>query len=151
MGLSMGGFGAAILGTKHPDIFGSVIIMSGSLRDSAIVANMPQADYEHYYGNVIGPELKGEARVTPHWKLNSPYYIVDSVSAISLRKTNWYIDCGLYDQRLPANEAFHQLLMKYKIAHDFHIRPGNHNWDYWYKSTVNALIYLTSLQNVLSK
>jgi S-formylglutathione hydrolase FrmB len=151
MGLSMGGFGAAILGTKHPDIFGSVIIMSGSLRDSAILVNLQQETYEHYYGKVIGPGLKAESRITGHWKQNSPYYLVDSVSAIALKNTNWFIDCGLFDERISANESFHQLLMKYKIPHEFHIRLGGHNWEYWYKSTVLALIYLTSLQPDITK
>jgi enterochelin esterase-like enzyme len=146
IGLSMGGFGAAILGVKHPDIFGSVIIMSGSLRDSAIVVNMPQEMYEHYYGKVIGHGLIGDARITNHWKQNSPYYLIDSLSAVPLRNTNWYIDCGISDSRLPANESFHRLLMNYQIPHELHIKQGGHNWEYWYKSTVSALVYLTSLQ-----
>jgi enterochelin esterase-like enzyme len=152
LGFSMGGFGAAILGARHPDIFGSIVILCGSLRDSTIFVNMPQDTYEKLFGNVFGHGLKGEARITRHWKQNSPYYYIDSVSAIPLRKMNLYLDCGLSDQLLPANEVFHQLLLKSEIPHEFHVRQGDHNLEYWYRSTTMALIYITSLQiNVLKK
>jgi enterochelin esterase-like enzyme len=151
MGLSMGGFGAALLGTKYPDKFGSIVIMSGALRDSSILVNMSGEEYDHYYGKVIGPDLTGKSRITEHWKLNSPYYLIDSISAVPLRKTHWYIECGMSDARLPANDAFHKLLMKYNIPHQYYIRPGNHNWEFWCNSTSLALIYLTSLPLRISK
>jgi enterochelin esterase-like enzyme len=146
-GISMGGFGAIILAVKHPKLFGSVIEMSGSIRTVKEFENLPQERYEQYFANVFGPKLSGEERITLHWKSNSPYYLIDSVSAENMKSINWYIDCGMDDYLLPANEAFHQLLMQYKIPHEFHIRPGNHNWEYWHESIVHGLMFLAEYMN----
>jgi enterochelin esterase-like enzyme len=141
MGLSMGGFGAVILGIKHPDVFGTIISLSGALRDSASFVNLSEEKYKKYFSDVYGPELKSESRITSHWKLNSPYYLIDSTYAYALKNINWYFDCASGDSLYPVNEAFHKLLMNNNIPHEFHSRPGNHNWAYWYHSSANALIY----------
>jgi len=142
MGLSMGGFGAIINAMKHQKQFGSVIALSAAIRTEAIFINLPQARYEKYFSNVFGPGLSDTARITNHWKENSPYALMDTSLAKSMREINWYIDCGISDFLLPANEEFHQLLLKNNIPHDYHVRPGNHNWAYWYKSTIHGLLYL---------
>ena len=145
MGLSMGGFGAVVIGIKHPELFGTVISMSGALRDSATMANLPQDKYNRLFSGVYGPDLKGQNRITNHWKLNSPYYLIDSIYAQHLKAVNWYIDCASGDSLYPVNESFHKLLMNYDIPHEFHSCPGQHNWAYWYSSSVKALIYNTYL------
>jgi S-formylglutathione hydrolase FrmB len=142
MGLSMGGYGAIINAMKHRKQFGSVIALSAAIRTEAIFKNLPQARYEKYFGNVFGPGLSDTARITSHWKENSPYALMDTCLIQSMRKINWYIDCGMSDFLLPANEEFHQLLLKNNIPHDYHVRPGKHNWTYWYNSTVHGLMYL---------
>ncbi len=141
MGLSMGGFGSIILAVKNPDIFGSVIALSPAVRDQNIFMNLPQDRYESYFSPVYGTGLENDNRITQHWKENSPYSLIDSTTAKNYYGINWYIDCGLFDSLLPASEAFHQLLLQYNIPHEFHIRPGGHNWAYWHHSTVYGLIY----------
>lgn len=147
MGLSMGGFGAMIMGIKHPDIFSSIISMSGALRDSATFVVLPQEKYNRLFAKVYGPQLKAQDRITEHWKLNCPFYLIDSVNAASLRMMNWYIDCASGDSLYPVNEVFHEYLMNNQIPHEFHTRPGEHNWKYWYQSSINALIYNSYLMN----
>jgi enterochelin esterase-like enzyme len=151
MGLSMGGFGAVMLGLKYPDFFGSVISMSGALRDSASFVSLPQEKYNKLFSSVFGPELTAQSRITPHWKYNSPYYLIDSTYANSLKKMSWYFDCASGDSLYPVNEIFHKLLMNYNIPHEFHSRPGNHNWAYWYYSSAKALIYNSYLLKQKSK
>ena len=144
MGLSMGGYGSIVLAVKNPEIFGSVIAMSPAVRNQYIFENLPQDQYERLYSSVYGKGLVSDQRFTQHWRENSPYVLIDSVTAGNYYGINWYIDCGLYDSLLPASEAFHQLLLQYKIPHEFHIRPGGHNWSYWYHSTIYGLIYITN-------
>jgi enterochelin esterase-like enzyme len=142
MGLSMGGFGSIILAVKHPDLFGSVVALSAAVRDSAIFVNLPQDRYETLFARVFGPGLAGPARITDQWKDNSPYSLIDSTAAIRLKTLHWYIDCGMDDALQPANENFHHLLIQYGIPHEFHMRSGNHNWAYWYMSSVTGLEFL---------
>ena len=47
------------------------------------------------------------------------------------------IDCGIDDFCLPYNDAIHKALVENGISHDYIVRPGKHDWDYW----VNALDY----------
>jgi len=144
MGLSMGGFGSIVLAVKNPELFGSVIALSPTVRNEWMFANLSQDKYETYFAPVYGTGLENERRITSHWKENSPYYAIDSTTAKYYFGINWYIDCGLYDELLPASEAFHQFLLNYKIPHEFHIRPGEHNWAYWYQSIVYGLVYLNN-------
>ena len=41
------------------------------------------------------------------------------------------IDCGKDDFFYEVNEALHRELLYRNIPHDYIIRPGVHNWDYW--------------------
>jgi S-formylglutathione hydrolase FrmB len=117
------------------------------VRNEEIFKKLPQAKYNSYFGKVYGIDLSGESRITEHWKANSPFYITDTVKLTLARSQNWYVDCGLNDFLYPANEAFHQWLKLNNIPHEYHVRPGEHNWSYWYRSSVNGLIYLDEQLN----
>lgn len=145
LGLSMGGFGAIILAAKHPDSFSAVMTMSAAVRPESIFKSLPQKSYDNYFSSIFGPGLSGEERITEHWKANSPYTLMDTLLSAELSELNWYIACGLDDLLLPANESFHRLYKQYNIPHEYVTGPGKHNWEYWYRSTINALIFLHSL------
>jgi enterochelin esterase-like enzyme len=147
MGLSMGGFGSVILAVKHPDVFGSVIAMSASVRNAESLTSLPQPAYNTFFNSVFGPQTDCMKRVSDHWKQNSPYYLIDSTKAEALSSINWYVDCGMSDPLLSVNEAFHDLLMLYSIPHEFHMRPGNHNWVFWYHSFIYGLNFLKRVDN----
>lgn len=141
-GLSMGGFGALIIPIKHPELFGTSIALSAAVRTPDIFIQLPQTNYQQKFAPVFGDSLKGTDRITPHWKENSPYFIIDSTNADTLKQINWYIDCGMQDFLFSSNDAFHDLLIKYGIAHEFHMRIGEHNWNYWHDGFINGLVYL---------
>jgi S-formylglutathione hydrolase FrmB len=142
-GLSMGGFGAVVLSTKHPETFSTTISLSGAIRTPEIFATINQTKYEKYFGGIFGNGLIGEERITDHWKNNSPYFLIDSIKAEKLKDMNWYIDCGMQDFLFPSNKAFHELLLKYNIPHEYHMRIGKHNWAYWKRGIILALQYLS--------
>jgi len=41
------------------------------------------------------------------------------------------IDCGVKDFLLHDNRAFHRLLTRLKVPHEYRERPGAHTWEYW--------------------
>ncbi len=141
-GLSMGGFGALLIPIKHPGLFGVSISLSAAVRTPEIFMQLPQANYEKKFASIYGDSLKGADRITEHWKNNSPYYLIDSSNADTLKRINWYIDCGMQDFLFSSNDAFHDLLMKYNIHHEFHMRVGEHNWNYWRDGFINSMVYL---------
>ena len=138
-GLSMGGYGATILAIKHPDLFGTVINLSGAVRTDEQFETLTPVKYQTNYSKIYGDSLFGEARITQHWKNNCPYYLIDSMSADSLRTINWYIDCGNKDFLLPANKALHEFFIDYSIPHNFQIRDGDHSWSYWQEGFLIAI------------
>ena len=44
---------------------------------------------------------------------------------------NIIIDCGRDDFFYGVNEELHKELLYRNIPHDYIIRPGVHNWEYW--------------------
>jgi len=143
MGLSMGGFGSVILAVKNPDLFGNVVAFSPAVRNEEQMDMLTQRQYDVFFGPVYGIGLTGEGRTTDHWKDHSPYYLVDSASSGKYKDINWYIECGLGDPLLTASKSFHDLLLGYKIDHELHLRPGGHNWEFWYKSTISGLQFIS--------
>ncbi|MBN1598830.1 MAG: hypothetical protein JW894_11095 [Bacteroidales bacterium] len=143
LGMSMGGFGAIIQGLQNYNSFKTIVVMGGAMRTDQMFISLSQDRYEKFFSPVFGPELSDQSRITEHWKQNSPYNLIDSTSRDKLKESNLYIDCGLYDSLWPSNKALHELLLEYKIPHEFHCRPGGHNWSYWYKSTARGLIYIS--------
>lgn len=47
------------------------------------------------------------------------------------------IDCGTGDFFFEVNNALHEKMNRLRIPHDYIVRPGKHDWDYW----KNALQY----------
>lgn len=92
-GYSMGGFGAGHLGFKFPELFGTVIVNAGALRN----ADWFNAE-EH---------PKQLARK----------------NADKLRKTRIRIGCGSLDDLLPANQELHEVLQQLGIEHPYQVVP----------------------------
>jgi S-formylglutathione hydrolase FrmB len=51
------------------------------------------------------------------------------------------IDCGTEDFFFAVNEAFHQKLLEKNIAHDYIVRPGKHDWNYWRQALPYQLLF----------
>jgi S-formylglutathione hydrolase FrmB len=126
MGISMGGFGALHDAFKYPDKF------------SAVSANMP-ALFEHppgEGGDALLQGAQGEVFGTPpdaaFFETNSPLHLARTAPVAALRRMTIYFDCGLQDRygfNLGA-EAMDKLLTQRGIAHESHIYPGGHDWQF---------------------
>lgn len=111
-GFSMGGYGAAHLGFKYPELFGTVVINSGALLDP----NLPNPPKDGPMFGVFGEDAA--RRVAEH-----PQTLARQ-NADKLRgHTHIRIGCGSLDNLLPRNKALEELLTELGIAHDFEIVP----------------------------
>lgn len=111
-GFSMGGYGAAHLGFKYPDLFATVIINAGALLDPNL-ANPPK-DGPMYA--VFGDDAARRVAEFPGTLARQ--------NADRLRgHTRIRIGCGSLDGLLPRNRELHDLLNELHIAHDFEIVP----------------------------
>jgi endo-1,4-beta-xylanase len=113
-GFSMGGFGAARLGFKFPELFGVVSIFAGALLD------------EESVGTTMFPELYSK-----NFGSNRDYFIAQSPWTLAERnakkiagKTDVRIVVGANDPLKDRNVRFHQLLERVGIPHEFIVVPN---------------------------
>ena len=141
-GLSMGGFGALVYGLKHPDMFSSCVAFSAGINTDDEIVNMPENEWKRVLGVVFGPDLKGKARLTKHFKANDPFYIVKNSKLNEIRQLRLYLDCGDDDFLYKGNSSFHILLRDLKIPHEYRVRDGGHHWTYWRSGLLNGLKFI---------
>lgn len=121
-GLSMGGHGALWLAWRHPEIYGSCGSMSGGVD----IYNFPN---KWKINERLG-EYESNKEV---WFEHSVTNLVPTL----VPGQNIIIDDGTHDIFIKENNTLHEALLKQGIPHDYIVRPGAHNWNYW----VNALDY----------
>jgi len=141
-GLSMGGYGALGLSMRNPDLFSAcVALSSGTFSDQEII-NQPDNDYNNYFKNIYGNNLKGETRISAAWKANSPLHLIHSVPVEKLKGIKFYIDCGDDDFLYKGNSLLHIEMRDLKIPHEYRTRNGAHEWSYWRTGLYDGLKFI---------
>jgi endo-1,4-beta-xylanase len=110
-GFSMGGAGAPKLGFKYPEQFGAVSILAGALHDLESYKSRGTA-FQDIYG--------GKA---DYFEANSPWQLVEQNAEQIRGRSAVRIIVGGKDNLLGRNTAYHELLDKLKISHDFTVVP----------------------------
>ncbi|GAO43517.1 alpha/beta hydrolase [Flavihumibacter petaseus] len=116
-GLSMGGFGAFYLASRHADLFGAAGSMSGALNVDAL------AQY-----STLGRKDTTCCRI--RWN-----------AFATPEKVALAMECGTKDYLLAANRTAHQKLLDLGIPHDYTERPGKHEWEYWQNAIRFQLLF----------
>lgn len=141
-GLSMGGYGTLIYSLKHPDMFAAAAPLSAAVFDDSTIVSMPQPGWNVPLGRVYGTDLKGKQRLTTAWYENSILKIVEKKTAAELKKVRYWIDCGDNDFLIKGNCLLHIALTEKQVPHEFRVRDGVHDWDYWRSGIVDALQFI---------
>jgi enterochelin esterase-like enzyme len=119
-GFSMGGYGAARLGFKHPEMFAAISILAGGPLDLEFKG--PRAtgnpkERESILQNTFGGDLD-------YYKAQSPVTAAEIYSATVKDKTRVRMAVGARDNTAELNRAYSEHLKKLKITHDFTEVPG---------------------------
>jgi enterochelin esterase-like enzyme/alpha-beta hydrolase superfamily lysophospholipase len=112
-GFSMGGFGAAHLGFKYPELFAAVSMIDAALVDLGTMQSRHAALYERIFG---GKEENFQAE--------NPRVLVEKNAAKVRGKMAVRLAVGAL---LPGNRSFHEQLTKLEIAHDYDAFDVGHN------------------------
>jgi len=118
-GYSMGGYGAARLGFKYPDLFRAVSIMGGGplqaeLRDAPRAGQRRAADVlERVYG--------GDQE---YFRSVSPRVIAEQHAAAIREGSLVRMVCGSEDSTFANNSGFHEHLERLGIPHSWTVLPG---------------------------
>lgn len=129
-GLSMGGHGTLIMAIKHPELFATAAPLSSGIFTKDELVNMPEENWNNVFGPPYGKN-KGAERINEHLNKNWILALVQNGNADDLKKVKYYIDCGDKDFLIKGNMELHAALIDKKVPHEFRVREGIHNWDYW--------------------
>jgi len=145
MGYSMGGFGALVLPLKHPGVFSVSVPLSISIRTDEQYIVEDAAEWDQQWGRLFGGVgLTGLERITPYYKENNPFYLIQSTDIRKFDDLKVYIDNGDDEQTLcRSNEELHILMRRVSFAHEFRVRNGGHEFVYWREALPNALRFIS--------
>lgn len=111
-GLSMGGYGALLLGAKFAEKFVAVSGHSSitKLEQMEFFVEEPLSAYTSF-------------SVTPN--------VIDAMKASPANLPAIRFDCGIADSLLEPNRLLHQQLSALNISHHYEEFEGGHEWSYW--------------------
>ena len=139
-GLSMGGGGSFLYALRRPDLFSSAAPLSASLGPQS-VEQMDDHSYQIYWGYSKSNFNKSDFETFK--KKNNPLYLIDQIDQKTLNSVRWYIDCGDDDYLYKNNVLMHIKMREKGVHHEFRIRDGDHNWDYWRSALPSVLEFVS--------
>jgi S-formylglutathione hydrolase FrmB len=154
-GLSMGGYGAIMLGLRHPDLFCSIGSHSGALSFAKQAAERittgqkpaPRKEPTTNPDLRIGIEgFNSQAERSPKGQLfvtaedAAAYDPFDLVLKVPRDKLpHIYIDCGTEDRLLASAQEFMNVLIKNKIPFTYAQSEGGHTRAYWEREVAHSM------------
>ena len=141
-GLSMGGYGSMLYALKHPDMFAAAAPLSAAFFDDSSIVKFDKQFWNMPLGQVYGTNLDGKDRLTKTWYENSIHELIRTRTADQLRQVRYWIDCGDDDFLIEGNCQVHLSLVKKGVPHEFRVRDGVHDWNYWRSGIVEALAFI---------
>lgn len=119
-GLSMGGHGSLWLSIRHKDVFGACGSTSGGV------------DIRPFPNNwEMSKQIGKRDENTDLWDSST---VINQLDGLMGGDLAIIVDCGTEDFFFEVNNNFHEELLKRGIVHDYIVRPGAHNSDYWRNS-----------------
>src|SRR5262249_29655145 len=123
-GLSMGGWGALLLGARNGDRVRAVAGLSS-------ITEFAQMRF--FVGDIKGYDIAPEDAS-----------VLDAILANRSRLPAIHFDCGQTDPLIEPNRALHIALEAAGIEHSYAEYPGGHEWPYWESHLGDALRFMTS-------
>ena len=117
-GISMGGFGSALIALRHPDLFATAGPLSAPLASAR--ADGPDAGSSRLIFGAPGSEER---------RARDPLTLVTQL--VPDTAPYFYVACGLDDSLLGASREFVQLLRTKNLPHQYVEVPGGHTWYVW--------------------
>lgn len=145
LGYSMGGFGALVLPLRNPDVFTVSVPLSISVRTDSQYITEDASGWDEQWGRLFGGTgTTGESRITDYYKKHSPFHIFSQPDLSQLQNLKLYIDNGDDEETLcRSNEELHMLLRDRNFPHEFRVRNGGHEFQYWRDALPNGLHFIS--------
>ncbi len=123
VGISMGGFGAVAMALRHPEMY----VFAGGL-SSAIDVPERQFSWKRIgqwwlFRRIFGPMGSAERAK------RDPFALVKSADPGVTPYL--YLTVGAQEALFEPNRRFAARLTERGVAHEFHVKPGGHDWGEW--------------------
>lgn len=141
-GLSMGGAGTLRFAMLYPELFGAAAAYSSAVGTDQEMISGGQQGFDGYWGRVLGTGLKAEARLSDYYRKNSILDIAKTADVNKLNSVRIYFDCGDDDFLAVGNASLHIEMLDRGIRHEYRVRDGAHNWDFWRTSLPIGLKFI---------
>jgi enterochelin esterase-like enzyme len=141
-GLSMGGAGTLRFAMLYPELFGAAAAYSSAVGTDEEMISGGQQGFDGYWGRVLGTGLKAEARLSDYYRKNSILDIAKTADINKLNSVRIYFDCGDDDFLAVGNASLHIEMLDRGIRHEYRVRDGAHNWDFWRTSLPIGLKFI---------
>ena len=114
-GFSMGGFGAAHLGLKYPDVFGVLSIMAPPLLGPELTQQLPKQAWSRLFPTAMAGD-------PDYFRANDPFTLVEKNAGKLRDRTVIRIVAHMEDQQWlwPQCEKLHKLMAQHMIQHEFY-------------------------------
>lgn len=142
-GLSMGGYGALYLATRHPDLYCAAGSMSGALNLDMNAWKLPPdatAGIKAAFEKILGPFSQSP----DGW---ASYSVVGMADKMKTNGLKLVIDCGVDDFLIEPNRELHRRLVFNQTPHDYSERPGGHTWDFWQDALPYQVLFFSKVLN----
>ncbi len=142
-GLSMGGYGALYLATRHPDLYCAAGSMSGALNLDMNTWKLPPDAFKNIraeFEKILGPFSQSP----DGWAAYSVVGMADEMKTNGLKLV---IDCGVDDFLIEPNRELHRRLVFNQTPHDYSERPGGHSWDFWQNALAYQVLFFSKALN----
>jgi enterochelin esterase-like enzyme len=105
--------------------------------------------WDDQWGRLFGAVgVTGEGRITAYYKQHSPFHIFAKPDLSPLKELKLYIDNGDDEETLcRSNEELHMLLRERNFNHEFRVRNGGHEFQYWRDALPNGLRFISDAFN----
>lgn len=123
-GLSMGGYGSFLYSLHHPDMFSACAPLSAAIFNDNVMEQRQAKSHKDLFARLFGPGLD-------YWHQNSVLKMLSELDKEKLPRIRYYIDCGDRDGLLEGNFQAHKIMQEKGMKHEFRVRGGGHNWQYW--------------------
>lgn len=120
-GLSMGGYGAIRLGSRHPSLFTAFSGLSS-------ITSTPE--FSHF----VEEDLK-------EYETDAELSLIDSLIANRERLAPFRFDCGKEDLLINYNRKLHLQLVEAGIPHIYEEYEGEHSWEYWKNNIMKTILF----------
>jgi len=142
-GLSMGGFGSLLYAVHYPEHFSACAAMSAAVRTDEQIKELPPDEYARRYRTAMGENTNVDQRITDFWNKNSILYLVNYIPEEQKKAVRIYLDCGDDDRLYKGNALLHIALRDLSIPHEYRVRNGGHEWQYWRTGLPDALHFIS--------